>query len=72
MSFDQKMQVATLVVSVITAICSTIIILAKMKSYVTVEEYRTSKAALHAELNAANIQIARLEVEVGYLRGGKL
>lgn len=74
---EQKMQIAGWVFNLASAIVGAIIVIAKMRGYVTVDEYRAKVAALHTEINTeresrvrAEGDIKALQVEIGYLRGG--
>lgn len=49
------------IADIVTTVCGTILILARMQSYVTVKEYREGKAALHLELNELRVKYAVLE-----------
>lgn len=64
-----------LVAQIVTSIGGTIAILVRMRSYVTVDEYRTKTASLHAiineqgkELAVARANIQRLEERTEKLR----
>ncbi len=46
---------------IISTVCSTLVILARMRRYVTIEEYRNKVAFLHDKINEQAIQIVRLE-----------
>lgn len=56
--------VANLIMTLLTTAGSTITILARMRSYVTVEEYRLKVAALHEIINAQGKQIAVQEANL--------
>lgn len=49
--------------TIASQILGTIVILARMRAYVTVEEYRTKVASLHAEINDLKVRIAVAEVK---------
>jgi hypothetical protein len=49
------------VIQLVTQVGGVVLILARMRSYVTVDEYRTKTSSLHAEINALKVQVARLE-----------
>ncbi len=54
MSVDQ-------IIDLVTTIGGTIVILARMRSYVSLDEYRTKIAGLHNEINMLKVLLARLE-----------
>lgn len=58
---DQSLQIVLAVGGIVSTVCSTVVIVARMKGYVTVTEYRTKTAELHGLINAQAVQIARLD-----------
>lgn len=49
------------IVDIVTTIAGTVAILAKLRRYVTVDEYRAKISELHAKNNTLEIRVAVLE-----------
>ncbi len=49
------------IIDTITTVGGTLVILARMRNYVTVDEYRTGKAKLHDEINELRVTVAVLK-----------
>jgi len=61
MTFEQAMQVVGLAVTGVTTLAGYSRVAAKLKNYVTVDDYRSKVAALHEQINTLTIQVVRLE-----------
>lgn len=65
MTFEQALQLLVAFGTILTTWQTTRrgyrVVLEKLTSYVTVEEYRTKTSDLHDKINSQAVQIARLE-----------
>ncbi len=53
------------IVQVVTTVAGTVALWYRQRGYVTVDEYRTSKAALHNEVNELRVRLAVAETKLG-------
>lgn len=68
MNFDQAMQLGQLAVTGMTTLWGFRAVVSRLSNYITVEEYRTGKAALHNEINALKVENAGLKRDVAHLQ----